>query len=91
MQELLDAIAPGKKDVWEKYLAEGSIYADEEERVLTKDELLKELNPLPKGYVGSIKMGAPKVLVQENIIVLSFYCSFADRVEDLVEKFSVFL
>jgi hypothetical protein len=70
-QELLDAIAPGRKEVWEKYLAAGSIYADEEGRVLTKDELLKELNPLPKGYVGSIKMGEPKVLVQENVIVLS--------------------
>ena len=70
-QELLDAIAPGKKEVWEKYLAEGSIYADEEGRVLTKDELLKELTPLPAGYIGSIKMGDAKVLVQDNVIVLS--------------------
>ncbi len=70
-QELLDAIAAGKKEVWEKYLAEGAIYADEEGRVLTKDELLKELTPLPKGYVGTIKMGEPKVLIQENVVVLS--------------------
>lgn len=70
-QELLDAIASGDKAVWEKYLAEGSIYADEEGRVLTKDELIKELNPLPKGYIGSIKMGEPKVLIQADVIVLS--------------------
>jgi hypothetical protein len=70
-QELLDAIAPGDKAVWQRYLAEGSIYADEEGRVLTKDELLKELNPLPKGYVGSIKIGDMKVLVQNNVVVLS--------------------
>jgi hypothetical protein len=70
-QELLDAIAPGRKEVWEKYLAEGSIYADEEGNVKTKEELLKELNPLPKGYIGSIKMGEPKVLVQDNVIALS--------------------
>ncbi|HXG65951.1 MAG TPA: DUF4440 domain-containing protein [Blastocatellia bacterium] len=57
--------------VWQKYLAAGSIYADEEGRVLTKDELLRELTPLPKGYVGSIKMGEPKVFIQENVIVLS--------------------
>lgn len=60
MQELLDAIAPGKREVWEKYLAEGGIYADEEGRVLTKGELLKELTPLPNGYIGSIKMGNRK-------------------------------
>lgn len=70
-QELLDAIAPGDKPVWEKYLAEGSIYADEEGKVWTKDELIKELNPLPKGYIGTIKMGDPKVFVQDNVIVLS--------------------
>jgi hypothetical protein len=70
-QELLDAIAPGKKEVWEKYLAEGSIYLDEEGRVLTKDELLKDLTPLPAGYIGSIKMGEPKVLIQDNVIVFS--------------------
>jgi hypothetical protein len=70
-QELLDAIAPGDKAVWQRYLAEGSIYADEEGRVLTRDELIKELNPLPKGYVGSIKIGDTKVLMQDNVVVLS--------------------
>jgi len=70
-QELLDAIAPGKKEVWEKYLAEGSIYSDEEGNVKTKEEILKEFNPLPKGYIGSIKMGEPKVLIQDNVIALS--------------------
>lgn len=70
-QELLDAIATGKREVWEKYLAEGSIYADEEGNVLRKEDLIKELNPLPKGYLGSIKMGEPKVLIQDNVIILS--------------------
>lgn len=70
-QELLDAIAPGNKSVWQRYLAEGSIYADEEGRVLTRDELIKELTPLPKGYVGSIKIGDTKALVQDNVVVLS--------------------
>jgi hypothetical protein len=70
-QELLDAIAPGNKAVWERYLAEGSIYADEEGRVLTKNELIKELSPLPAGYVGLIKIGDIKTLVQDSVVVLS--------------------
>ena len=70
-QELFDAIAPGDKTVWERYLAEGSIYADEEGRVLTRDELIKELRPLPAGYQGSIKVGETKTLVQDNVVVLS--------------------
>jgi hypothetical protein len=70
-QEMLDAVATGDKSVWDRYLAEGSIYADEEGRVLTKDELLKELRPLPPGYQGSIKIGETKSLIQENVVVLS--------------------
>ncbi len=70
-QELLAAVAPGDAAVWQRHLAEGCIYTDEEGNVKTKADLLKELKPLPKGYIGSIKMGEPKVLVQENVIVLS--------------------
>jgi hypothetical protein len=33
--------------------------------------LLKELNPIPKGYVGMIKIGDTRVLAQDNIVVLS--------------------
>jgi Domain of unknown function (DUF4440)/Domain of unknown function (DUF3471) len=70
-QELLDAVGRGDKAVWERYMADGSIYADEEGRVLTRDELIKELRPLPPGYQGSIKVGETKSLVQGNVAVLS--------------------
>lgn len=70
-QELLDAIAVGDKAVWQRHLADGSIYADEEGRVLTKDELIKELTPLPPGYVGSIKIGDTRVLARDDVVVLS--------------------
>lgn len=70
-QELMDAIALGDKTVWERYLAEGSLYSDEEGRVLTKRELLEELRPLPPGYVGSIRTGDWKTLERENVVVLS--------------------
>jgi hypothetical protein len=70
-QELLDAIAPGETMVWQKYLAEGCIYTDEEGNVKTKGDLLRELNPLPKAYIGSIKMGEPRVFFQGNVVVMS--------------------
>src|SRR5262245_16857569 len=49
-QELLDAIAPGDVTVWEKYLADDCIYTDEEGNVKTRQDLLKDLTPLPKAY-----------------------------------------
>ena len=70
-QEMLDAVARGDKTVWDRHLAAGSIYADEEGRILTKAELLNELRPLPPNYQGSIKIEETKALVQENVVVLS--------------------
>ncbi len=70
-QELLTAVAPGDVAVWQKYLAEGCIYTDEEGKVKTKADLLKELRPLPQGYFGTIKMGEPVVVKQDHVIVLS--------------------
>lgn len=72
-QELLDAVATGDKALWQKYLADGSLYTDEEGNVLTKDELINGLHPLPKGYVGSIKIGKTESLVQENVVVLTHF------------------
>jgi Domain of unknown function (DUF4440) len=53
-QELMDAIAPGKADVWRRYLHEKVIHLDENGVVRNKAELLKELTPLPAGLVGRI-------------------------------------
>lgn len=69
-QELLDAIAPGDVAVWQKYLAEECLYTDEEGHVKSKADLLQELKPLPKGYIGRIKMGEPQVILQDKVIVL---------------------
>lgn len=55
-QELLDAIAPGKKDVWEHYLADDAIYTDENGRSFTKKEFLEELKPLPAYAHGTLKI-----------------------------------
>ena len=83
-QELLDAIAPGDKAVWQRHLAEGSIYADEEGRVLTKHELIKELNALPKGYGGSIKIAAKEELLP--LCVDTFYRKGVWRGEKVFER-----
>ncbi|MCI0415446.1 DUF4440 domain-containing protein [bacterium] len=70
-QELMDAIAPGKKEVWEKYLADSWIIREENGQVLTKAELLKDFNPLPPGYVGKIKVTDVHVRDYGNVAVIS--------------------
>jgi hypothetical protein len=48
-QELLDAVAPGRVDVWRRLLHERMIHVDENGIVRTKSELLAEVQPCPRG------------------------------------------
>ena len=55
-QALLDAIAPGDRKVWEQTLAADAVYVDEEGNIMDRAAFLKELNPLPTGVSGNIKI-----------------------------------
>ncbi len=55
-QELMDAVAPGKAEVWQRYLLDDVVYLDENGVVSDKATLLKELTPLPAGLVGRIEV-----------------------------------
>jgi Domain of unknown function (DUF4440) len=55
-QELMDAVAPGDREVWRRYLHENVVYLDESGVVYDKEGLLRELTPLPAGLVGRIEV-----------------------------------
>lgn len=69
-QEMLDAVAPGRTDVWRRYLHERLIHVDETGKVRTKDELLKELTPLPAGLTGHLQLDSFKVEVHGDVAVV---------------------
>ena len=55
-QALQDAIAPGKKDVWEREMAPGYLMVTENAEVQDRAKFLKSLTALPAGLSGSIKV-----------------------------------
>jgi ketosteroid isomerase-like protein len=55
-QELSDAITYGKPEVWHKYLDRDVIYAEEDDSYKGKDGMVKEVQPLPQGIGGEIKV-----------------------------------
>jgi ketosteroid isomerase-like protein len=55
-QALLDAVAPGRADVWERYLHPDLIHVDENGTVRSRDQLLAEIRPLPAGLVGGLRV-----------------------------------
>lgn len=55
-QEMMDAVAVGHAAVWDKYLDPQVIYAEEDGSYKGKAAMLKEIQPLPKGLGGAIKV-----------------------------------
>ena len=55
-QALMDSVAPGDKTVWERVMDPGCVVTSEEGQVLTKEQFLNELHPLPPGLTGGIKV-----------------------------------
>jgi ketosteroid isomerase-like protein len=68
-QELLDAVAPGRVDVWRRLLHEQMIHVDENGIVRTKSEFLAQLQPLPAGLEGTLQIASFQVQVHGDVAV----------------------
>ncbi len=66
-QALMDAIAPGDRKPWEQALAADAVYVDEEGNIMDRAAFLKELNPLPTGVSGNIKITSYVVHVSGDL------------------------
>jgi hypothetical protein len=71
-QEIADAVALGNQEPFKKYFAEDLLYFDEKGRSMDKAALLKDIQPLPQGYSGSIKIVRPKSHIESNVAILSY-------------------
>jgi Domain of unknown function (DUF4440) len=66
-QALLDAIAPGDRKVWDRALAADAVYVDENGAVMSRNEFLKQLEPLPAGASGSIQITTYSAHISEDL------------------------
>lgn len=71
-QALVDAVAPGNKAPWNEALDRDFIGMDENGTVRSKDELIREIEPLPAGLVGHIKVENFRVR-QTGALAVSIY------------------
>ncbi|MBZ5504963.1 MAG: DUF4440 domain-containing protein [Acidobacteriia bacterium] len=71
-QEIFDAAAPGNQEPFKKYFAEDVLFSDEKGRSMDKAALVKDVQPLPQGYSGSIKIVRPKSHIENNVAILSY-------------------
>ncbi len=68
-QEQLDAIAPGRAEVWRRNLHENFTHVDENNVVRNKSEIVAELTPLPKGLVGKLEIAKFQVKVTGDVAI----------------------
>ena len=71
-QELFDAVVPGNSAPWRKYFAADCLYFDEKGRNMDKPALVADLQPLPAGYSGAIKVGKVASRILADAAVLSY-------------------
>lgn len=69
-QELMDALVPGKADVWQRMLADDAMITDEFGRRQTKKELVDSIHPFPQGLSGSIELRDARVHAYGDTAVL---------------------
>ena len=78
-QTLLDAIAPGNKALWIAALDPKLVYVTENNEVLTKDELIKQIEPLPPGISGNVKVTDFRLQRDGNTAIATY---IADETEN---------
>ena len=71
-QELLDAIAPGKTAVWEKYVDPEARYVDEGGEVRNGKQMIGELHPLPEGVGGTIQAKDFDVALHGDVAIATY-------------------
>jgi hypothetical protein len=71
-QELLDAVAAGNRDPWERYLDPDLIYTAEDGSIKTKAQLLEELQPLPKQIWGKLRVTRFRTVRNGTTVVCSY-------------------
>jgi hypothetical protein len=79
-QALYDAVAPGDKSPWERYLAEDVIIHDEKGGSYNKQTFLATVEPMPEGYSGSIRVTHPQAVFAPGVAIFSYD---ADEVETI--------
>ncbi len=79
-QALMDAIAPGDKAAWERVMDPSCVVTTEEGQVLTRQQFLDELRPLPKGLSGRIVVRELRVQELPGLAVVRYLADESETV-----------
>ncbi len=79
-QELFDAVTSGNPQPWQKYFAADCLYFDEKGRSMEKPALIADIQPLPAGYSGAIKLGRISSRLLPGVAIMSYDLDEAETI-----------
>jgi hypothetical protein len=79
-QQIYDSIPPGDQKAAMAYYAEDAMVYDEKGRAMNKTALLDDLQPMPVGYSGSIKVVHPHTTFAPGVAVLAYDCDETETI-----------
>jgi hypothetical protein len=86
-QELMDALVPGRTEVWQRILADDVLITDEFGRRQTKKEVVDSVHPFPAGISGNIEIRDAHVRRYGDTAVID--CEQYETEEFFGQKFTV--
>lgn len=79
-QQLYDAMGSGDKKPWMDYYADDAMFYDEKGRSMDKKALVADIEPLPAGYTGVIKVVNPHVVFAPGVAALAYECDETETI-----------
>ena len=79
-QQLYDALPSGDRKPWDTYYADDAMMYDEKGRSMNKKALLADVEPMPSGYSGTIKLVHPHTVFAPGVAVLAYDCDETETI-----------
>lgn len=79
-QQLYDALPSGDQAPWKTYYADDAMVYDEKGRSMDKQALVADVEPMPKGYSGEIKVVDTHATFAPGVAILAYKC---DEIETI--------
>jgi hypothetical protein len=79
-QQLYDSLVPGDKTPWQTFYADDAMMYDEKGRTMDKKALLADVEPMPSGYSGVIKVVHPHTIFAPGVAILAYDCDETETI-----------
>jgi hypothetical protein len=79
-QQLYDSLPAGDRKPWQTWYADDAMVYDEKGRAMDKKALVADVEPMPVGYSGSIKVVEPHTTFAPGVAVLAYACDETETI-----------